>query len=46
MMTNVSVGTENKVKTFLFLILNKYKLNRYVEKDMHIYNTFLRNFHD
>lgn len=42
MMTNVSVGTENKVETFL----NKYKLHRYVEKDVHIYTTFLRNFHD
>lgn len=37
MMTNASVGTENKVETFL----NRYKLNRYIEKDMHIYNTFL-----
>jgi hypothetical protein len=41
MITNVSVGTEN-VETFL----NRCKLKRYVEKDMHIYNTFHRNFHD
>ena len=33
MMTNVSVGTENNVETFL----NRCKLKRYVEKDMHIY---------